>query len=74
MRIASEAINGTVIYPGEVFDFNEIVGPRTAERGYKKATVFTGTTGTAQELGGGICQVSSTIFNAAKGFRPNQLS
>lgn len=64
LRIASEAINGTVIYPGEVFDFNEIVGPRTAERGYKKATVFTGTTGTAQELGGGICQVSSTIFNA----------
>lgn len=63
LRIASEAINGTVIMPGETFDFNVIVGPRTAERGYKKATVFTGANGTAQELGGGICQVASTIFN-----------
>lgn len=63
LRIASEAINGTVIMPGETFDFNVVVGPRTAERGYKKATVFTGTNGTAQELGGGICQVASTLFN-----------
>lgn len=63
LRIASEAINGTVIMPGETFDFNVIVGPRTAERGYKKATVFTGNKGTAQELGGGICQVASTLFN-----------
>lgn len=64
LKVASEAITGTIIYPGETFDFNDIVGPRTAAKGYKKATVFTGTTGTAQELGGGICQVSSTIFNA----------
>lgn len=63
LRIAAAAINGTVIMPGETFDFNEVVGPRTAERGYKKATVFTGSHGTAQELGGGICQVASTLFN-----------
>lgn len=63
LRLASQAINGTVIQPGETFDFNEVVGPRTAERGYKKATAFTGTHGTAQELGGGICQVASTLFN-----------
>lgn len=65
LKVASNAINGIVINPGETFDFNKIVGPRTAKRGYKKATVFTGTKGTAQELGGGICQVSSTIFNTA---------
>lgn len=63
LRIAAAAINGTIVQPGETFDFNVVVGPRTAERGYKKATVFTGTNGTAQELGGGICQVSSTLFN-----------
>lgn len=63
LRIASNAIDGIVIQPGETFDFNKIVGPRTAERGYKKATVFTGSKGTAQELGGGICQVASTLFN-----------
>lgn len=65
LRVASNAIDGTVIDSGETFDFNDIVGPRTASRGYKKATVFTGKKGTAQELGGGICQVSSTVFNAA---------
>lgn len=63
LRLAAAAINGTVIMPGETFDFNEVVGPRTAERGYKKATVFTGNKGTAQELGGGICQIASTLFN-----------
>lgn len=63
LRIAAAAINGTVIMPGETFDFNKVVGPRTAERGYKKATVFTGNKGTAQELGGGICQIASTLFN-----------
>lgn len=63
LKLAAAAINGTVIYPGETFDFNEVVGPRTAERGYKKATAFTGTSGTAQELGGGICQIASTLFN-----------
>lgn len=65
LRIASNAINGVTINPGETFDFNKIVGPRTAAKGYKEATVFTGTQGTAQELGGGICQVASTIFNTA---------
>ena len=65
LRIASNAISGVTIAPGATFDFNKIVGPRTAAKGYKEATVFTGTKGTAQELGGGICQVASTIFNTA---------
>ncbi len=63
LKVASKAISGTIIKPGETFNFNTVVGPRTAARGYKTATVFTGPEGTAQELGGGICQVASTMFN-----------
>ena len=63
LAVASKAISGTIIKPGETFNFNSVVGPRTAARGYKTATVFTGREGTAQELGGGICQVASTMFN-----------
>lgn len=64
MIIASKAINGKVIYPGQTFSFNDIVGPRTAKKGYRNAPVFTGG-GVANELGGGICQVASTMFNTA---------
>ncbi len=64
LELASEAIDGVVIYPGEIFDFNRIVGPRTSSKGYLPAPVFTGTTGHEDGIGGGICQVSSTIFNA----------
>lgn len=65
MEIASKAIDYTVLNKGEKFSFNQIVGPRTAERGFKVATVFVG-----QEkvpgMGGGICQISSTVYMAAK--------
>ncbi|MCD7722973.1 MAG: VanW family protein [Clostridiales bacterium] len=64
LKIASAAINGTVIAPGETFDFNEIVGPRTEAKGYKKAPVFSGSS-VVSGVGGGICQVASTIFNTA---------
>lgn len=65
LRLACKAINGTVIQPGETFSFNKIVGERTAKKGYKEATIFTGSESTAESLGGGVCQVASTIFNAA---------
>lgn len=65
LKISSSAINGTVIYPGQTFSFNEVVGKRTPEKGYLPATMFTGSTGTAQSYGGGICQTASTVFNAA---------
>ena len=61
--LASNSINGLVIMPGETFSYNESVGQRTAARGYKEAGVYVNgevTTG----LGGGICQVSSTLYNA----------
>ncbi len=64
LRIASKAIDGTVIQPGQTFSFNKVVGKRTKSRGYKEAYVFSGS-GTVMGVGGGICQVASTMFNAA---------
>lgn len=63
IELATNAINGTVLMPGETFSFNEIVGERTAERGYKSAGVIIGDK-IESGLGGGICQVSSTLYNA----------
>lgn len=65
LKIASKKINGTIIQPGETFDFNKVVGSRTSSKGYKKAHVFTGGDGVAMGLAGGICQVASTTFNTA---------
>lgn len=64
LKIASKAISGTIVKPGETFSFNKVVGPRTKAKGYKQATVFTGS-GTAMGIGGGICQVASTMYNCA---------
>ena len=63
VTLAANLVNGTVIMPGQTFSYNKIVGPRTAARGFKAATVYTGE-GTEEGLGGGICQVSSTIYCA----------
>lgn len=63
VSLAAEYVNGTVIMPGQTFSYNKVVGKRTAERGFKQATVYTGE-GTEEGLGGGICQVSSTIYCA----------
>ncbi|GAB4248624.1 MAG: VanW family protein [Thermoleophilia bacterium] len=61
---AAELINGTLIAPGEEFDFNTVVGQRTADNGFKTAPVIIN--GKLEDsLGGGICQVSTTLFNAA---------
>ncbi len=64
LKIATQALNDTIILPGEIFSFNETVGQRTRDKGYLPAIIFAGT-GIATELGGGICQVSSTIYNTA---------
>ncbi|MBR5505736.1 MAG: VanW family protein, partial [Clostridia bacterium] len=63
IRLASEKINGRILNPGEVFSFNDIVGPRTAATGYKVAHVYSGSK-VVDGIGGGICQVSSTLYNA----------
>ncbi|SFJ36160.1 Vancomycin resistance protein YoaR, contains peptidoglycan-binding and VanW domains [Paenibacillus sp. UNC496MF] len=64
IRLAAQAINNTVIFPGETFSFNKVVGERTREKGYLEAPVIV--RGELSEgIGGGICQVSSTLFNAS---------
>ncbi|MFU0825855.1 VanW family protein [Clostridium sp.] len=63
IRLSTQSINGTVIMPGDTFSFNEVVGERTKERGYKEAGVIINQKFDSG-LGGGICQVSSTLYNA----------
>jgi len=69
ITLASEAINGLVLLPGEEFSFNEVVGPRTTEFGYKTAPVLMRGE-LVPGIGGGVCQVSSTIYAA---IRPSDL-
>lgn len=64
IALAAEAINGTIIQPGEKISFNNIVGERTIEKGYSYATVYT-SEGADTGVGGGICQVSSTLYYTA---------
>lgn len=61
--LAAKALDGKLCAPGERFSFNESVGQRTAEAGYKEALIIEGNTFTLG-LGGGVCQVSSTLYNA----------
>lgn len=63
ITLASVSIDQTVVNPGQIFSFNEKVGPTTKQRGYKKSIVFE----KGKEIegyGGGVCQVSSTLYNA----------
>ena len=64
IRQALKYINGTCLEPGETFSFNQTVGKRTTDRGFKVATAYSAGDVT-EEVGGGICQVSTTLFNAA---------
>lgn len=61
---ALKSLNNTVVWPGEVFSFNETTGPRTAERGYLPAPIILNG-GFDLDYGGGVCQVASTVYNAA---------
>lgn len=63
IKLACEKINGYVLAPGEEFSYNNVVGPRTVDRGFKIANVYVGNT-VQPGIGGGICQVSSTMYNA----------
>lgn len=64
IKLAARFLNGVVIGPGEVMSFNRIVGPRTFERGFRDAPVIVADE-LEQGLGGGVCQVASTVFAAA---------
>ena len=61
VRLAAEALNGTIVQPGEEFSFNAIVGQRTPEKGYQEAAAYNSGE-VVQEVGGGVCQMSSTLY------------
>lgn len=63
IRLAAEALDGTILAPGEVLSFNVVVGPRSIGRGYQAAPVILHETRQLQ-TGGGVCQVASTMFAA----------
>ena len=63
VSLATNKINGKVLMPGEVFSFNGTVGKRTPQAGFKVAGVYMNGQ-VATDYGGGICQVSSTLYNA----------
>lgn len=63
VSLATNKINGKVLMPGEVFSFNDTVGKRTPQAGFKVAGVYMNGQ-VATDYGGGICQVSSTLYNA----------
>jgi len=64
VKLAGESCNGTVLNDGDLFDYNLVVGERTAERGFGAAATYINGM-TVDTIGGGICQVSSTVYKAA---------
>ena len=63
VKIATQAIHGVVLMPGEVFSYNDTLGPRTTANGYLPAPAYIGGK-TVDDVGGGICQDSSTLYYA----------
>ena len=64
IRLASNKIDGVVLMPKEQFSYNKVVGKRTAQAGFKSAPAYSGGK-VINDIGGGICQVSSTLYNTA---------
>ena len=63
VALSAKACNGVILLPGEVFSYNGTTGSRSADKGYQAAPVYVGGAST-DEVGGGICQTSSTIYYA----------
>ncbi len=63
ITLATKSINGKILMPGDIFSFNDVVGERTAKKGYQGATVIVGNK-FESGIGGGVCQTSSTLYNA----------
>ena len=64
IKLACKTINGVIVNSGEVFSFWDNLGCTTKENGYKKAKTFTSDGKVTQSYGGGVCQISTTIYNA----------
>lgn len=63
VRLALSYFNGYVVYPGDTCDFNAVVGPRTAARGFREAPEYAGNE-KIKGVGGGVCQASTTLYDA----------
>lgn len=63
VNLAASKVNGTILYPGDLFSYNGIVGERTEEAGFRYAAAYSDGE-VVEELGGGACQVSSTLYCA----------
>jgi Uncharacterized vancomycin resistance protein len=63
IELAAKLINGRILLPNDIFSFNEVVGNRTSDRGFMDAPIIVGNK-VESGLGGGICQVTSTLYNA----------
>jgi vancomycin resistance protein YoaR len=64
VHLMADYIDGTVIKPGQIFSFNDVVGPRTAERGFLEGQEIIGSL-VLPSIGGGVCQTATTLFNDA---------
>jgi vancomycin resistance protein YoaR len=64
VHLMADYIDGTIIKPGEVFSFNDVVGPRTSERGFLEGQMIIGSL-VLPSIGGGVCQTATTLFNDA---------
>jgi vancomycin resistance protein YoaR len=64
VHLMADYIDGTIIKPGQVFSFNEAVGPRTVERGFREGQMILGSL-LLPAIGGGVCQTATTLFNNA---------
>lgn len=64
IKLACDTLDGTVVKKGETFSLWNVLGCPTKEKGYKKAKAFTADGEVKQSYGGGICQISTTIYNA----------
>ncbi|MEO5575407.1 MAG: VanW family protein [Gaiellaceae bacterium] len=64
VQLMADYIDGTVIRPGETFSFNDRVGPRTVDRGFREGQMIIGSL-LLPSIGGGVCQTATTLFNNA---------
>jgi vancomycin resistance protein YoaR len=64
VHLLGDILDGTLVRPGEVFSFNDVLGPRTPERGFLEGQAIVGGV-LVPSIGGGVCQTATTIFNAA---------
>lgn len=64
IQLGVQKLNGAIINPGTEFSFNSQIGPRTKETGFQEAIIFDGHGNKTDGYGGGICQISSTLYNA----------